>query len=182
MATVVASGACGEQLNPREIAFVYHYLENGGKNGAAAAIAAGYAESSAKVQASRLLSNPRVREVIDRHMKKSLDKLEVSRDRILTELARIAFFDIRKCFNDDGSLKKITELDDDTAAALAGMDVIELEGESESWLKKFKATDKKGALELLGKHLKMFTDKVEVHDNRPRVRVIDRTGKKQTGE
>lgn len=181
MATVVARSTLGEELNLREIAFVFHYLENGG-NAAAAAVSAGYAESSAKVQGNRLLNNPRVREAIDRHVGKSLKKLEVSRERILQELARIAFFDIRKCFNDDGSLKNITELDDDTAAALAGMDVIEMEGEKASWLKKFKSTDKKGALELLGKHLKMFTDKVEVTDNRPRVRVIDRTGKKQTGE
>jgi phage terminase small subunit len=50
-------------------------------------------------------------------------RLDISADRILQELARIAFFDPHKPFNQDGSLKNIAELDIDTAAAIAGIEI-----------------------------------------------------------
>ena len=46
----------------------------------------------------------------------SEDSAEV--DRVLTEYAKLAFLDIRKAFDEDGNLKPIHELDDDTAAAI----------------------------------------------------------------
>ena len=45
---------------------------------------------------------------------------------MLQELARIAFFDIRKLYNDGGSTKRPSELGDDAAAVLAGVDVVEM--------------------------------------------------------
>jgi phage terminase small subunit len=177
---VTAFGAEGN-LTAKEALFVHHYVTNG-YNAAAAARAAGFAESSANTQGAKLVAKPRVKAAIDALMAPTLKKLDVTKERIIEELARLAFFDIRKCFNPDGTLKDITELDDDTAAALAGMDVVELgeAGDKEALLKKFKVSDKKGALELLGKHLKMWTDKVEVTDDRPRVVIRDLTGKKKT--
>lgn len=169
-----------EELSAKEVLFVHHYVINGG-NGGAAAKSAGYAPAYAHIQASKMLDKPRIKAAIQAQLAPTFKKLEVTKDRILEELARLAFFDIRKCFNADGTLKEITELDDDTAAALAGMDVIEFgdAGDKEAMLKKFKVSDKKGALELLGKHLKMWTDKVEVLDDRPRVVRRDLTGKKK---
>lgn len=176
---VTAFGEDGE-LTAKEALFVHYYVTNG-YNGAKAARSAGFAESSANVQAAKLIAKPRVKAAIDKLIAPTLKKLDVTKERILEELARLAFFDIRKCFNPDGTLKEITELDDDTAAALAGMDVIEFgeAGDKEALLKKFKVSDKKGALELLGKHLKMWTDRVEVTDDRPKVIVRNLTGKKK---
>ena len=54
---------------------------------------------------------------------------EITADRVLKEIARPAFLDIRKAFNADGSLKPIHDLDDDTAAAIAGLEVSEIRGE-----------------------------------------------------
>jgi phage terminase small subunit len=92
----------------------------------------------------------------------------VTIERVVTEYAKLGFFDPRKLFNDNGSPKEITELDDDTAAALAGLDVQEVyEGFGEDrkfvgYTKKYKLTDKKAALDSMAKHLGMFTDKAEV--------------------
>jgi phage terminase small subunit len=61
-------------------------------------------------------------------MDKRAAKLEITSDRVLQEIAKIAFMDPRKFFNSDGSAKQITELDDDTAMELAGMEVVELKG------------------------------------------------------
>ena len=79
---------------------------------------------------------------------------------------------MRKLFNADGSLKQVHELDDDTAAGLAGVEVVELfEGSGDDkhafgLLKKFKLADKGINLERLGKHFKLFTDRVETTSDR----------------
>lgn len=52
-------------------------------------------------------------------------ELGISRKRVAHEYARLAFMDVRKLYNEDGTLKNITELDDDTAAAVAGVEVFE---------------------------------------------------------
>jgi phage terminase small subunit len=95
----------------------------------------------------------------------------ITADRVLAEIAKLAFFDPRKFFDADGAPIPIHELDDDTAAALAGMNVFEVfEGTGKNrvfvgYTKKYKLTDKRGSLELLGKHLKLFTDVVELKDH-----------------
>ncbi len=100
-------------------------------------------------------------------MDKRADKLEITADRVLQEIARLAFNDPRNFFESDGSLKQIHDLDDDAAACIAGMEVIELfEGAGEQkhaygLLKKIKIADKGQNLERLGRHLKLFTDKTE---------------------
>lgn len=96
------------------------------------------------------------------------EKLDVTIERVRTELARLAFFDPAALFRDDGSIKPISELDEDTRRAIAGIDVNELfEGNGEDraqvgYIKKMKLADKGMNLERLGRYLKMFTDKVEV--------------------
>ncbi len=54
-----------------------------------------------------------------------MERMELTNERIAREIARIAFFDPRKMFHADGRPKEITELDDDTAAAIVGIDVLE---------------------------------------------------------
>jgi len=44
---------------------------------------------------------------------------------IIAGLKKLAFFDIRKCFRLDGSLKPVPEPDDQTAYALRSMDIKE---------------------------------------------------------
>jgi phage terminase small subunit len=68
--------AAAEKLNPKQIIFVQEYLKNG--NGKHAAIAAGYSETSAECQASRMLKNDKVRQY--------LDKKEANLDRDLREM------------------------------------------------------------------------------------------------
>ena len=85
------------------------------------------------------------------------NKLDITADRVLQEIAKLAFLDPRKFFEDDGSLKRIQDLDDDTAACIARMEVTELfEGSGEKkhvygLLKKFKIADKGQNLERLGR-------------------------------
>lgn len=51
--------------------------------------------------------------------------LGISRRTILAELKKVAFMDPRQLFNPDGTPKEIVDLDDETAGAIAGIEVFE---------------------------------------------------------
>lgn len=109
-------------------------------------------------RASELANQGEVSGRVHELLKQAAANNEVTVDRVVKELARLAFFDIRKLVNADGTPLPLHNLDDDTAAAIAGLDVARVGnamiGEAE--VLKFKIADKKGALELLGRHLGLF--------------------------
>ncbi|MGN6312865.1 MAG: terminase small subunit [Rhodanobacteraceae bacterium] len=148
-------------LTPRQRLFVAEYLTD--LNATQAAIRAGYSAKTAEVQGPRLLGNVRVADAIAQAMKAREKRTEITQDRVLKELARIAFFDIRRLYNADGTLKKPHELDDEAAAVLSAIEVIETgaEGGAVLAIKKAKVFDKGNALTLAMRHLGMLKDKVE---------------------
>jgi phage terminase small subunit len=150
--------------NARWERFCLEYVKDG--NATQAYIRAGYSEKGAGQSAERLLRNAEIKARIADLQERIASRLEITAERVLRETARLAFSDPRKFFNADGSLKPITELDDDTAAALASFESVEKavpggEGATEQ-IRKFKVWDKAAALGLLGRHLKLFTEKLEV--------------------
>ena len=98
-------------------------------------------------------------------MDKRANKLEITAERVLQEIARLAFYDPRNFFDDDGRIKLISELDDNTAMALGGIEtlhkIIGDDKDGMAVITKIKLVDKGQNLERLGRHLKLFTDKVE---------------------
>jgi phage terminase small subunit len=151
-----------KKLTKRQELFVAEYLVD--LNATRAAMVAGYSEKTAKAQGSRLLTNVDVSEAIAAKHGKRLTNLEITADRVLQEIAKLAFFDPANFFESDGSLKRIQDLDENTRMAMSGLEVTELfEGTGEQkhvygLLKKVKLSDKRSSLELLGKHLKLFGD------------------------
>lgn len=163
-----------EQAQPRltikQETFVAEYLVD--LNATQAAIRAGYSAKNADKIGSELLGKTRVKEKIQERMDQRSERTEITADRALKELGRIAFFDIRKLYNDDGTLKNPAELDEDAAAVLAGIDVVEMQGGAaisedgsvkhvKMFTKKAKAHDKVTALINIMKHLGMFVDRHE---------------------
>lgn len=136
-------------------------------NATKAAERAGYSPKSAYSQGHRLLKNVEIKAEINRLMLRRGERLDITADKVLQELAKLAFFDPRNLFNEDGSPKNINELDGNTAAAVAGLEVNEMfEGEGDQkhafgLCRKIKLADKGINLERIGKHLKLFTDKTE---------------------
>ncbi len=152
-------------MNPKQKIFCDEYLIR--LNATDAAIKAGYSKKTAYSIGEENLRKPELKEYIEKRKIDRENRTEITQDRVLKEIARIAFLDPRKFFDEDGKLKKIIELDDDTAAALAGFDISSLmKGNGEDaileFTKKLKHVDKKGALELLCRHLGMLNDKVKV--------------------
>jgi phage terminase small subunit len=104
-------------------------------------------------------------------LKARCEKLEISADWVLGELRKLAGYDAGAIFNDDGSLKPIKEWDASARAALVGFDHEKLfeyfgggQAKHVGTTRKIKLADKLRALEMLGRHLKLFTDRVEVAD------------------
>lgn len=88
-------------------------------------------------------------------------------DTVLGELHRLAAADISQVFNEDGSPKPLHEIPEDVRRCISAVEVEEMfEGKGEArvqvgLLHKFKLWDKGAALERLGKHLKLFSERVE---------------------
>ena len=150
------------KLSKKQIRFCNEYLVD--YNATQAAIRAGYSKKTGYSQGQRLLKNAEVKIFLQNKGNKIVNKLEASQERTMKEISRIAFFDIRNLFKEDGTLKAIHELDDDTAAVLASSEVEELflggnEGKIHIGnLKKLKLWDKLKALEMLAKHHKIYSD------------------------
>lgn len=122
-------------------------------------------DETAAVNGSKLLRNTKVAEYIQERMKDREKRTEITQDMVLRELAKLGFYDARKLYADDGQPLRIKELDDDTAACIVGLKVKEVcnsDGEFVGYEKEYKLADKKGSLELIGRHLGMFKDKVEL--------------------
>lgn len=130
-------------------------------------------DESARAGASRLLTNDNVQEYLEVRKKELGNKMEITQERVLKELARIAFGDVRELYDDKGSLKFIKDIDDDTASIIAGIETVEeFEGygqdrEQIGYTKKVKLADKTKALDMLGKYFGMFKEKVEVNQDKP---------------
>lgn len=162
----------GRKLTEKQKQFVEEYLID--LNATQAAIRAGYSKKMADKIGHQLLGKTRVKQAIQDAIEDRQKRTQVTSDRVLHELANLGFSDIRGAFTDSGTLKRPEEWDDKTAAAISSIEVVTRnlgEGEVE-YIHKIKLWDKKGALELIGKHLKMFTDRVEI-DSEPPALVIN---------
>ena len=133
-----------------------------------ASISAGYAKFTARKLSSLWIGEnrheryfkPHVYAAIQKELDKRAKRCEVAADNVLKEIAKIAFAKIIDFYNDDGTLKDISEIPQDSLAAVGSFEVVQTV--EKAVLKKIKMIDKKGALELLGRHLGMFNDKLGI--------------------
>lgn len=148
-------------LNDKQLAFVERYLVH--FNGSQAAIEAGYAKSRARQTASELLDHPAVQYQLANRRRDVLEEIRVEaatdRNRILLEQARIAFFDIRKLYGDDGQLLPVSEWPADAAAAVTSIETMEVKGpggEVYGEVRKIKQESKGASLDKLMRHNGMY--------------------------
>lgn len=146
-------------VEERRELFIAAYMANG-RNGKEAAITAGYAAKNANVQAFKLLGEPKVAERIAVLNKELLIKHNMTADTVMKQLAAIVHFDMRKLFDEHGNMKAIQDLDDDTASALASIEVEKKGGRHEdsepTTVTKFKMFDKNQAVKNAMQHYKLL--------------------------
>lgn len=163
-------------LTAKNRMFAHEYIID--LNAQAAAIRAGYSEKTAGAIGFELLNKPEVAALIEELKAARAERCEISADRVLNELAKIGFSDIRKAvkwrsqlltsvqdpdtgeaagvYTNTVELVNSSELDDETAAAISSV------SQTDKGALKITFHDKKGALEQIGRHLGMFNDKLHV--------------------
>ena len=168
-------------LNERRQRFVAEYLID--LNGTQAAIRAGYSPRTANEQAARLLADASVRAAVDEQMAERAERTKVTQDRVLQELARIGFADLRDAASwTSAGMELIAsgELAVDTSAAIKEVKVVRTitrgkdDYEQERVEQRVAMHDKRAALETIGKHLGMFTERVH-HEGNVGVTVVRHT-------
>jgi phage terminase small subunit len=155
-------------LTFKQQCFADEYLRD--LNGTEAYRRAGYkakTDNVAAVEAAKLLRNPKIAKYVQAAMDARSEKTKISSESVLTEIAKLAFCDIRKVFDAEGRLLPVHMLPDEIAASVSSVEVVTSrvpggEPADVEYTAKIKFWDKRGSLELLGKHLKLFTDKTEV--------------------
>lgn len=144
-------------------------------------------DETARVNASRLLTNANVKAYIQERQKEREKRTEITQDSVLRELALIAFAkasDYAKVVEKDAMVEvegnMIPVLDENgnpvkyrTVEPILTDELTEEQKKAIAVIKKgrdgfeIKPYSKIQALELLGRHLGMFTDKVEVKNTTP---------------
>ena len=146
---------------PKEMLFVSEYLKD--FNGTQAAIRAGYSVANAANYASELLRKPHICSFIYEHIQDKVKRNELIIDRIVQELVTIAYASPRKFMNDDGEYLPFCEIDESLKAAVQDYKITRVKQDDGSFKDKYvyKFMDRTKALEMLGRHAAMFTDKKE---------------------
>ena len=154
--------------NSRHDRFCREYIKD--LNGKRAAIAVGYSAKTADAAASRLLSNVKVQTLVATLTKKHADKLDLSAEKVLSELSRMGFSNFLDYVNiteEGDAFVDLSGLTQEQASAIQEVTVNEyMEGKGKHGRKvkrtRLKLVDKIRSLDLLGRHLKLFTEKIEV--------------------
>jgi len=150
------------QLSPKRLRFVEEYLVD--LNGTQAAIRAGYSKGTAKVTASRLLTDDNVAGAIAELRARMSAKLELTAEKVLSELATIGFANMADYYRRDERGNLVVDvdalIDPAKAAAVAQIDMQTSPDGTQTI--KLKLADKKGALVDLAKHLGLLTEKAEL--------------------
>ncbi len=145
-------------LNDRQSRFVEEYLVD--LNATQAAIRAGYAKGSADVTANRLLGNKSVREEIERRKAARSVETGITANQVLKELASIAFLDPDSIFDFSGNevaYRPANQIPEAARRAIAGFRY-----SKDGVLQEIKLWSKEKALELIGRHIGMFLEKLEL--------------------
>lgn len=147
------------KLSERQKRFCDEYMID--LNATQAYIRAGYSPGGASADAGRLMSVPCVKAEIDRRQAEAAKRTGVTKERIIRELAKLAFGDATDIILPDGSLNPAASRND--TAAISGIKVKTMHGEGFSSVEKeVKLADKIKAMELLGKFTGHLTDKVDI--------------------
>jgi len=157
-------------LTDKQKRFIEEYLID--LNATQAAIRAGYSPKTAHEQGAQLLAKLSIRSEIDKAIAERSKRTGITQDRILRELAKVAFVNAADVINLDEA-KIHDNIDRDDTAAIASVKVKTIPTEEGDIVEReVKTYDKLKALELLGKHLGMFTDKISISGDMG-VKIVD---------
>ncbi len=168
----MAEKASKRPLTQKQEMFVAYYLTH--RNATQAAIQAGYSEKSAGKIGSQLLEKTGIKAEINRRTQGMVSDLKWDAQRTLLEITRMANID-PEVYKDIHSPQDFHKLPEDARRAIVGW----------GWDKNGNFTikfAKERSLEMLGKHLKLFTDVVEIKDETGLAARMDKARRRAKGK
>lgn len=135
----------GDKLPIKQLLFIKYYLID--KNATQAYIKAGYNGKGAESSASKLLTNPKVKAIIDAELNKTMNELDITAERVLKGFKEVA----------ERSLQRVPVMYYDKEDK-----EYKQKTENWEWLRTFDAGGANTALSWLGKYHKLFTEKHEL--------------------
>ena len=152
------------KINIKQKAFVDEYVKNGFQ-GAAAARKAGYAERTARITASKLLSQTNIQEYLAKRIKRVLGNTDQLSVQLISKLKDIAFSnvsDIMSWSTEGGadliSSDDLTDSQSYAISEISSTPCATKEGDIYGYAFKVKQADKLKALEMLAKFVKLYED------------------------
>jgi phage terminase small subunit len=149
-------------MTPKQQLFVAEYLKD--LNATQAAIRCGYSEKTANREGSRLLSKVDIQTAIAERQRLQLERADLTATRVLEEMRRLAFSDVRELFDAQGNLRPIHTLTPEQSACISGLEVIIKNAKAgdgvTDTVHKVKVWDKPKVLDLLGKHFGLLAEQV----------------------
>jgi phage terminase small subunit len=143
------------KLTPQQELFVRQYVLD--LNATKAAMRAGYSKKTARVQGSALLIRPAIQAAVKARMDRRMEKVDVKTDEILALMRKFAFTDLSGVIEIRGGKTYISDtavLTEDQMACIS-----EIKQTADGVQVKLISREK--MIELLGRHMGMFTDKLE---------------------
>ena len=152
------------KLTAKQQRFIEEYLID--LNATQAAIRAGYSVKTANEQGSKLLAKLSIQQAIAEKMAERSKRTGVNQDRVVLELAKIAFVKMTDVVDSNGRIRAGATEDD--LSCIESIKYKESDNEyGGSIEREVKIASKLKALELLGKHLGMWNDKVDLNITNP---------------
>ena len=148
-----------EKLTDKQVLFCQEYVTD--FQAKAAYIRAGYAEKSADQNSSRMMSLDKIQRYIQELTESRAQRLQVTADEVIRRLDNMSKASVKGLFDERDKPLRVSEWPDELADAVSSIKFTSMGDDSEAQMVDVKFVDKKGATELLGKHLKLFTEKVE---------------------
>lgn len=148
------------KLTEKQQRFVDEYLID--LNATQAAIRAGYSAKTANEQGCQNLAKLSIQQAIAEHMAERSKRTGINQDRIVLELAKIAFVKMTDIVDEEGRIRP--DATDDDLSCIESVKYKESSSmNGDSVEREVKISSKLKALELLGKHLGMWNDKIDVN-------------------
>ena len=148
------------KLTEKQKRFVEEYLID--LNATQAAIRAGYSVKTANEQGAQNLAKLSIKEEISKAMAERSKRTGINQDRVIMELAKIAFINANDLIDPSDASVRSNASKDDLACIQSVKVKQSFSDKGDITEREVKLNDKMKALELLGKHLGMWKDKVEL--------------------
>ncbi|MCL2357114.1 MAG: terminase small subunit [Defluviitaleaceae bacterium] len=151
-------------MTAKQARFVEEYLID--LNGTQAAIRAGYSPNAASAIASENLSKPNISAAVAVAMAERSKRTGITADRVLEEIAKLGFVNAADVITEEGAVNGAAMRDDTAAIQSVRVKIIPTE-DGDIIEREIKLYDKTRNLELLGRHLGLFNDKLAITNMPP---------------